>query len=70
MKQKKQSLSRPTFLLHETPTKNRLILFQRGRRKIPQRTKLKLIVTVHLAAAGFFSFSIFVSEASYENERV
>ena len=54
MKQKKQSLSRATFLLHETPAKNRLNFSQRGRRKIPQRTKLKLIVTVHLAAAGFF----------------
>ena len=39
-KETKESLSRVTFLLHETPTKNRLF-FQSRRRKIPQKTKLK-----------------------------
>ena len=41
------------ILLHETTNKNRQNFFQRGRRKIPQRTKLKLIGTGHPAAAGF-----------------
>ena len=36
---RKQSLSRATFSLHETPTKNRLNFFQRGRSKISQKNK-------------------------------